>query len=34
MNDHETTWDKLLQIKTAGRDDSHADQFYKNRATG
>ena len=23
----ETEWDKLLRIKTSGRDDSHADQF-------
>ena len=28
MTDHETTWDKLLQIKTTGRDDSHADRFH------
>ena len=27
MTDHETTWDKLLQIKTAGRDDLSADQY-------
>ena len=27
MADHETTWDKRLQIKTAGRDDSNADQY-------
>ncbi|MGX8703721.1 MAG: SAM-dependent methyltransferase, partial [bacterium] len=23
----ETEWDKLLRIKTSGRDDSHADQY-------
>ena len=28
MTDHETTWDKLLQIKSTGRDDSHADRFH------
>jgi len=27
MMDNETTWDKLLQIKTSGRDDSHSDQY-------
>ena len=27
MADNETTWDKLLQIKTSGRDDSHSDQY-------
>ena len=27
MTDHEMTWDKLLQIKTTGRDDSNADQY-------
>ena len=27
MTDNETTWDKLLQIKTSGRDDSHSDQY-------
>jgi len=27
MADHEHTWDKRLQIKTAGRDDSTADQY-------
>lgn len=27
MTDHEHTWDKRLQIKTAGRDDSNADQY-------
>ena len=26
MTDNENTWDKLLQIKTSGRDDSHAGQ--------
>ncbi len=28
MIDNENTWDKLLQIKTTGRDDSHSDQYY------
>ena len=27
MIDHEHTWDKLLQIKTTGRDDSTSDQY-------
>ena len=27
MKDSENTWDKLLQIKTSGRDDSNADQY-------
>lgn len=27
MKENESTWDKLLQIKTAGRDDSNADQY-------
>ena len=27
MTDKENTWDKLLQIKTTGRDDSNSDQF-------
>ena len=27
MNDHEVKWDKLLRIKTSGRDDSKADQY-------
>ena len=27
MSDKETTWDKLLQIKTTGRDDSNSDQY-------
>ena len=27
MTDKENTWDKLLQIKTTGRDDSHSDQY-------
>jgi predicted RNA methylase len=27
MTDNETTWDKLLQIKTTGRDESNADQY-------
>ena len=28
MTDNENTWDKLLQIKTTGRDDSGADQYH------
>ncbi len=27
MSENETTWDKLLQIKTTGRDDSNSDQY-------
>lgn len=27
MKDNEKTWDKLLQIKTTGRDDSNSDQY-------
>ena len=27
MNNNETKWDKLLRIKTSGRDDSRADQY-------
>ena len=27
MAETENTWDKLLQIKTTGRDDSHSDQY-------
>lgn len=27
MTNNENTWDKLLQIKTTGRDDSHSDQY-------
>ena len=27
MNQNETQWDKLLKIRTTGRDDSHADQY-------
>lgn len=27
MNETESQWDKLLKIKTTGRDDSHADQY-------
>ena len=27
MRENETTWDKLLQIKTTGRDDSNSDQY-------
>ena len=31
MNQNETQWDKLLKIKTTGRDDSHSDQYrYPN----
>lgn len=25
--DHESTWDRLLQIHTAGRDDTHSDEY-------
>lgn len=28
MINNENTWDKLLQIKTTGRDDSNADQYH------
>ena len=28
MTDHEQTWDKLLKIKTTGRDDTNADQYH------
>ena len=28
MSSHENTWDKLLQIKTAGRDETNADQYH------
>ena len=28
MRDHENTWDKLLQIKTIGRDDLSADEYH------
>ena len=28
MPNHENSWDKLLQIKTAGRDDLKADQYH------
>ena len=28
MENHETAWDKLLQIKTSGRDDTNADQYH------
>ena len=28
MTDRENTWDKLLQIKTTGRDDTNADQYH------
>ena len=28
MTDQESTWDKLLQIKTIGRDDTGADQYH------
>ena len=27
MSDNENTWDKLLKIKTSGRDDSNSDQY-------
>jgi len=27
MTNHENSWDKLLQIKTAGRDDSNSDEY-------
>lgn len=34
MTDNEKTWDKLLQIKTTGRDDSNSDQYrYPYEAT-
>lgn len=28
MNQKEQGWDKLLKIRTSGRDDSHSDQYY------
>ena len=28
MSSHENTWDKLLQIKTVGRDETNADQYH------
>lgn len=28
MTDHENAWDKLLQIKTAGRDETNADEYH------
>ena len=28
MADHENSWDKLLQIKTAGRDETNADEYH------
>jgi len=28
MTDHENTWDKRLQIKTVGRDETNADQYH------
>ena len=28
MADHENTWDKLLQIKTTGRDETNADEYH------
>ena len=28
MKDHENAWDKLLQIKTTGRDDLNADEYH------
>lgn len=27
MDQNETQWDRLLKIKTTGRDDSHSDQY-------
>ena len=27
MNQNEIQWDKILKIKTTGRDDSHSDQY-------
>ena len=27
MTDHENTWDRLLKIKTTGRDDTNADGY-------
>ncbi|MBQ8527495.1 MAG: hypothetical protein IJ429_03390 [Lachnospiraceae bacterium] len=27
MTENENTWDKLLQIKTAGRDDTNSDRY-------
>ena len=34
MNQSETQWDKLLKIKTTGRDDTHSDQYrYPYEAT-
>ena len=28
MENSENTWDRLLQVKTCGRDDLHADQYH------
>ena len=28
MKDNEKTWDKFLQIKSTGRDDSNSDQYH------
>ena len=28
METHESTWDKLLQIKTSGRDETNADEYH------
>ena len=28
MESHEKIWDKLLQIKTIGRDETNADQYH------
>ena len=28
MTEHESTWDKLLRIKTVGRDETNADQYH------
>lgn len=30
MSDNENTWDKLLKIKTIGRDDSNITSYYEN----
>ena len=28
MTDRERSWDKLLQIKTSGRDETNADEYH------
>ncbi|MEQ3616136.1 hypothetical protein [Mediterraneibacter gnavus] len=28
MNQDEIQWEKLLKIRTSGRDDSHSDQYH------